>query len=85
MEWLRADHSTIDRWACFLVYDDRVDVLALIGPSERVDRSMSHDAARQLWHDLRSRGWHHATAEEIDRYNMTYRNLWHAAYGRRMK
>jgi hypothetical protein len=85
MEWLRADDSTIDRWALFLVYDDRVDVLAVIGATERVDRSMSHDAARVLWAKLRSKGWHHATAEEIDKNEMTYRKLWHAAYGRRMK
>ena len=41
MEWLRASDSFPACWACFLVYDDRVDVLAITGSRQRIDRSMS--------------------------------------------
>ena len=57
-EWLRAGDRTPACWACFLVYDDRVEVLAVIGPKEHVDRSMPRDAARKLWNELRERGWY---------------------------
>jgi hypothetical protein len=30
MEWLRADDSTPACWACFLVYPDKVSVLATL-------------------------------------------------------
>ena len=81
MEWLRADDT--ECWACFLVFDDRVDVLAFVGPTERINRSLTIDAARQLWNDLRQRGWHHATDEEIDQHEMSHRRLRGIAYERR--
>jgi hypothetical protein len=83
MEWLRADDSTDVCWACFMVYDDRVDVLAVIGPTERIDRSMAADAARTVWNELPQRGWHRANDEEIDQYQMSHRRLRRIAYERR--
>ncbi len=80
MEWLRADDSTDVCWACFLIVENEVHVLAVIGAGERIDQSMSHDAARTVWNDLRQRGWHHATDEEIDQYRMSYRRLRAIAY-----
>src|SRR5437660_1887675 len=49
MEWLRAGDNSPACGACFIVFDGHVDVLAVIGPKERIDRSMSPDAARALW------------------------------------
>jgi hypothetical protein len=83
MEWMRAGDSAPACWACFLIFDDRVDVLAVIGPKERIDRSMQPDAARQVWTDLRDRGWYRATPVEIDHHQMTHRRLRRIAYGRR--
>ena len=37
MEWLRASDNFPACWACFLVYDDRVDVLAITGSRQRID------------------------------------------------
>jgi hypothetical protein len=45
-EWLRAGVSTPACWACFVIFDDHVEVLAVIGPEERIDGSMTPDAAR---------------------------------------
>jgi hypothetical protein len=77
------DDDTDTCWACFEIYDDHVMVLAIIGPNERVDRSLTIDAARVVWNDLRQRGWHHATDEEIDQYQMSHRRLRRIAYERR--
>jgi hypothetical protein len=46
MEWLRAGENFPACWACFVVYDDRVDVLAITGSKQRIDHSMSPDEAR---------------------------------------
>lgn len=83
MEWLRAGDSAPACWACFLIFDDHVDVLAVIGPNERIDGHMTLTAARKLWSDLKQRGWHHATDAEIDQHQMTHRALRRIAYGRR--
>jgi hypothetical protein len=83
MEWMRAGDSAPACWACFLIFDDHVDVLAVIGPKERIDRSMTPDAARKVWTDLRQRGWYRATAAEIDYHQMTHRRLRQIAYGKR--
>jgi hypothetical protein len=48
MEWLRAGDSSPACWACFIVFDGHLDVLAVIGPKERIDRSMSRDAATRI-------------------------------------
>ena len=48
MEWLRASDNFPACWACFLVYDDRVDVLAITGSMQRIDHSMSPNEARKL-------------------------------------
>ena len=82
MEWMRAGDAAPACWACFLIFDDRADVLAVIGPKERVDRSMALDAARKVWTDLQERGWYRATEAEIDHHQMTHRKLRHMAYGR---
>jgi hypothetical protein len=83
MEWMRAGDSAPACWACFLIFDEHVDVLAVIGSKERIDRSMTPDAARKVWTDLRQRGWYRATAAEIDHHRMTHRRLGQIAYGRR--
>jgi len=81
MEWLRAGDSSPACWACFIVFDGHVDVLAVIGPKERIDRSMSPDAARALWADLRQRGWYRASEVEINHHQMSHRRLRGIAYG----
>src|SRR5262245_20935976 len=45
MEWLRAGDNHPAAWACFLIFDDHVDVLAIIGAKERVDGTMTTAAA----------------------------------------
>jgi hypothetical protein len=75
MEWMRSDDNAPACWACFMVYDDPVDVLAVIGPNERIDRSMSPEGARSLWADLRQRGWRRASNEEVNRHQMSHRKL----------
>jgi hypothetical protein len=82
MQWMRAGDSAPACWTCFIVYDNHVDVLAVIGPNERIDRSMSPDDARALWNDLKQRGWHHATDEELNHHQMSHRRLRQIAYGR---
>ena len=83
MEWLRASDDFPACWACFLVYDDRVDVLAITGSEQRIDQSMSSDAARALWADLCECGGHRASEEEITRYQMSHRKLRLIVYGGR--
>ena len=81
MEWLRASDNFPACWACFLVYDDRVDVLAITGSKQRIDHSMSPDEARALWVDLCQCGWHHASEGEIIRHQMSHRKLRSIVYG----
>jgi hypothetical protein len=83
MEWMRAGDDVPACWACFLIFDDHVEVLAVIGPKERIDGSMSPDAARQVWVDLRDRGWYRPTDAEIDHHQMTHRKLREIAFERR--
>jgi hypothetical protein len=83
MEWMRAGDDVPAYWACFLIFDDHVEVLAVIAPKERIDRSMSSDEARKVWTDLRERGWYRPTDAEIDQHRMTHRKLREIAYGRR--
>ena len=83
LEWMRADDRTNTFWACFEIYDDRAHVLAIISNAERVDQRMTLDDARALWADLRQRGWHHATEEEIKQSNISRRHLLDVAYPRR--
>jgi hypothetical protein len=73
MEWMRAGDNAPACWACFLIYDDNhVDVLAVIGSNERVDRSIARDAARKLWSD-----------DELREHQMSHRELRRIAYGPR--
>jgi hypothetical protein len=81
MEWLRASDNFPACWACFLVYDDRVDVLAITGSKQRIDRSMSPAEARTLWADLCECGWHRASEEEINQHQMSHRKLRLIVYG----
>ena len=81
MEWLRASDNFPACWACFLVFDDRVDVLAITGSKQRIDHSMSPDEARVLWADLCQCGWHRASEEEIIRHQMSHRKLRSIVYG----
>jgi hypothetical protein len=80
---MRAGDNAPACWACFLVFDDRVDVLAVLAANERVDRRMSHDDARVLWAGLIERGWHRASEDELQRFQMSHRELRRIAYGRR--
>jgi hypothetical protein len=83
MEWMRAGDSAPACWACFSVFDDHADVLAVIGPKERLDGHMTLAAARALWSDLRRRGWYKPTDDEINACQMTHRRLREIAYDRR--
>ena len=82
MEWLRAGDDTPACWACFLVFDDHVEVLAVLGPTERIDRAMSAEDARAIWRDLIARGWSRATDADVVRHDMTLKKLREIAYGR---
>jgi hypothetical protein len=75
---MRAGDGTPACWACFVIYDDHVDVLAVIGQNERIDRSMTPDAA-----DLQQRGWLRVPEAEIVKRGMSHRALRRIAYGRR--
>jgi len=44
---------------------------------------MSITDARALWSDLRQRGWQHASEQEIEEHQMSYRRLLEIAYQRR--
>jgi hypothetical protein len=79
-EWMRAGDSTPACWACFVVYEKHVDVLAVIGPNERIDRTMTRDAARALWNELRQRGWYQASETELNHHQMSHRKLRQIAY-----
>jgi hypothetical protein len=81
MEWLRGDEDAPACWACFLVYPDKVAVLAIL-TNGLVDREMSVDGARQLWADLRARGWRHVTEQELNAARMSHRRLREMAYAR---
>jgi hypothetical protein len=82
MEWLRAGDDTPACWSCFLVFDDHVEILAVISPSERIDRAMSTEDARTVWRDLIARGWTRATDEDVARREMTMKKLREIMYGR---
>lgn len=83
MEWLRHGDSMPACWCCFLVYDHHDEVLGVIGPTERIDRSMSPDDARKVWADLRARGWYRPSSTEIDAHRMTHRRLREIAFERK--
>ena len=63
MEWLRASDNFPACWTCFLIYDDRVEVLAITGSSQRIDQSMLPDEAHALGAHLCECGWHHASEQ----------------------
>jgi hypothetical protein len=44
---------------------------------------MTITAARELWNDLKQRGWYRATEDEVATYQMSHRKLRAMAYGRR--
>jgi hypothetical protein len=81
-EWLRAGDQTPACWAGFLVFDDHVEILAVISATEHIDQSMPTDEARAIWADLRARGWQRATDADIVRYEMSVKKLRAIAYGR---
>jgi hypothetical protein len=82
MEWLRKGDDTPACWACFLVFDDHVEVLAVVGANEHIDRAMSAEDARTVWRDLIARGWQRVTDDDVARRAMTMRKLREIAYGR---
>jgi hypothetical protein len=69
MEWLRGDEDVPACWACFLVYSDKVSVLAIL-TNGLVDREMSVEAARQFWTDLCAQGWRRVTERELSASRM---------------
>jgi hypothetical protein len=82
-ERLGAGVSAPACWACFVIFHDHVEVLAVIGPEERIDGSMTPDAARKVWADLQQRGWCRVTEADLNRNQMSHRALRRMAYGRR--
>jgi hypothetical protein len=84
-EWLRAGDHAPACWAAFLIFDQHVEILAVISPTERIDRAMSTDEARDIWRDLCARGWQRATDADIDRHQMTFKKLREAIYGKQRK
>jgi hypothetical protein len=46
-----------------VIFDERVDMLAVSGPNQRIDRTITPDAARALWNELRQGGWYRATEQ----------------------
>jgi integrase len=48
-EWLRAGVSTPACWACFVIFHDHVEVLAVVGPEERIDGPMTPEAFHALF------------------------------------
>jgi len=80
-EWLKSDDHS-DRWCCFLVFDDHVDVLARLGPTQKIHRNgMTLDEARVLWNALVLQHWHHCSDDEIDAHAMSHRRLREIIYG----
>jgi hypothetical protein len=67
MEWMRAGDSIPACWACFMVFDNHAEVLAVIGANERIDGRMTLTAA---------------TEEEINHHQMSHRALRRIAYER---
>ena len=82
MHWLRFGDDRPACWCCVLSFDDHADVLSVIGPNERIDRSMTLAEARTLWSELQQRGWYRPTDEEIDQHQMTHRALRRIAFGK---
>ena len=82
IEWMRGGDSTPACWACFMIFDNHAEVIAVIGANERIDGHMTLTAARKLWSDLKQRGWYRATDEEINHHQMSHRALRRIAYGR---
>jgi hypothetical protein len=80
---MRAGDSTPACWACFIIFEDHVDVLAVVGAGGRIDRSMSPDEARALWTDLGQRGWYRTSEAEVNHHQMSHRKLraWLTANG----
>jgi hypothetical protein len=68
-------------WACFLVYPDKVRLLAIF-TNRLVDRDMTVDAARQLWVDLCQQGSHRVAEQELKACRMSHRRLREIAYQR---
>jgi hypothetical protein len=81
MEWLRGDEDAPACWACFLVYPDKVSVLAIL-TNGLVDRDLSVDGARHLWADLCAQGWRRVTEQELNASQMSHRRLREMAYAR---
>jgi len=54
---------------------EHVDVLAVTGPNQRIDRTIRPDAARALRNELGQRGWYRATKAEINHHQMSHRRL----------
>jgi hypothetical protein len=81
MEWLRGGDDAPACWACFLVYAEKVAVLAIL-TNGLVDREMSVEAARKFWADLCSQGWRRVTEQELSASRMSHRRLRDMAYAR---
>jgi hypothetical protein len=62
-----------------VIFDERVDMLAVSGPNQRIDRTITPDAARALWNELRQGGWYRAT-EADNHHQMSRRRLRAIAY-----
>lgn len=75
-------------WARFRVWrigpdpatDTRVDVLATMGLTGRIDRTMSREDARKVYRDLLDQGWRAHTDAQALAYGMTEQRLRLIAY-----
>lgn len=56
--WLKATETTAANFARFeTINGSTVNVLAIIGASEYIDRPMTHAEARAVWRRLKAAGW----------------------------
>lgn len=67
--WLHSGTSQF-AFAAFTTRDDQVEVVALIGYTTYIDRTMSVEEARREWNSLVKRGWHRANDAEVTEYQM---------------
>lgn len=76
--WLRGAPLA---WAAFtLLRGERVRVLAIIGATERIDRDMPAEEAREIWRRLRAQEWAKRTNREAEAEGMDMARLRLLAY-----
>jgi len=75
-----SNHNT--HWACFAVFANHVDIIAIVGPNRTIHRTNASRAqARTIWAELLQEGWRRASDQEVLDHQMSYRRLLDLAYG----